>query len=165
MQGSAVWQEFTSVPDLWDRIGPNAEAYDDKFRRLCTDPRVAEMPAVSEEGRQAMAGLTGWNWAGFLFGPYWAVWRGVRHGWIWLVAGMLTNIAAELNPSGFADVMAIVAGLGSMLYYALRGNALLLVRLSETLDEPARQARPSMLRLLASLGLMVVSAAVIVLRG
>lgn len=165
MQGTGtVWQDFTTTPEFWARIGPSVLAYEEKFRRLCTNPRVADLRADTDEGRQAMAGLVGWNWAGFLFGPYWAIWRGVRYGWIWLVASLVTSVAAQLNPSDFAEIVSLIAGLGGMLVYGLRGNAMLLVRLAETIDRPVAEARPSMLRLLGGFAAMAVAAAVIIAR-
>lgn len=163
MQGTGtVWQDFTTIPEFWARIGPSVLAYEQKFRRLCTDPRVAELRADTDEGRRAMAGLNGWNWAGFLFGPFWAIWRGVRYGWIWLVATLVTSVAAELNPSHLTEAVSLVAALGAMFVYGLRGNALLLVRLAETIDRPVAEARPSMLRLLGAFAAIAGALAVVI---
>ena len=122
--------EYLDSADFKQTMGSKANQYREKFRILIKKAGFGEHEVSDEKVHTKILRKNGFNWAGLLFGPFWAIYRKMMVGWIMLAVGVIVTVIELVGISGtFANAMNFGYSGACILLFGVQGNSLLLVEL------------------------------------
>lgn len=120
-------KKFIASDYLSAALGSGEIYYKAKFSGLAIRGGIVDYSLEDPRVTLKLANARSWNWAGFLFGPYWGLYRGVPYSWT-----ILLLFASFLAISGFYTLpraMEYGPAIGLSAIFALNGNGWLLYKL------------------------------------
>ena len=120
-----TFSEFVKNDSLEKTVVSDCDNYRQKFIKIIEKAGVSDLDIQDEEALKKIKSIISWNWAGFFFPFYWAIYRKERIiGWgtlfVYLTLGFLSVVSVIIDGYDFFFLAA------TALLIAMYGNSYLL---------------------------------------
>ena len=120
-----TFSEFVKNDSLETTVVSDCDNYRQKFIKIIKKAGVSDSDIQDEEALKKIKSIISWNWAGFFFPFYWAIYRKERIiGWgtlfVYLTLGFLSVVSVMIDGYDFFFLAA------TALLIAMYGNSYLL---------------------------------------
>ena len=120
-----TFSEFVKNDALEKTVVSNCDDYRQKFIKIIEKAGVSDSEIQDEEALKKIKSIISWNWVGFFFPYYWAIYRKERSiGWgtlfVYLTLGFLSVVSPMIDGYDFFFIAA------TALLIAMYGNSYLL---------------------------------------
>ena len=120
-----TFSEFVKNDSLEKTVVSDCDNYRQKFIKIIKKAGVSDSDIQDEEALKKIKSIISWNWAGFFFPFYWAIYRKERIiGWgtlfVYLTLGFLSVVSVMIDGYDFFFLAA------TALLIAMYGNSYLL---------------------------------------
>ena len=120
-----TFSEFVKTDALEKTVVSDCDNYRQKFIKIIEKAGVSDSDIQDEEALKKIKSIISWNWAGFFFVSYWAIYRKERIiGWgtlfVYLTLGFLSIVSVMIDRYDFFFQAAM------SLSFAMYGNSYLL---------------------------------------
>lgn len=120
-----TFSEFVKNDSLEKTVVSDCDNYRQKFIKIIEKAGVSDSDIQDEEALKKIKSIISWNWAGFFFPFYWAIYRKERIiGWgtlfVYLTLGFLSVVSPMIDGYDFFFIAA------TALLIAMYGNSYLL---------------------------------------
>jgi hypothetical protein len=140
--------EYIKSEELQARVSTNVDYYVNKW--LSTTKHISALNYDDPKVLSALSkGIPSFNLAAFFLGTYWAIWRGIRLSWLFL-------LLVAFIPSSYPWILGIVT-LTTTIVYGLYGNGMYLYTLVKQRNDETDSLKPSYLRLIIGIGIVLIS--------
>ena len=120
-----TFSEFVSSPELEKMIGDKKyPKYKIKFSKIIKKAGIGDSDITDQKASaKLITGFSSWNWYGFFFGPFWAVFCKMKMGWFAFAAMLIVFL---IEDAGVISTTTPFSSIGStivFLYFAIYGNS------------------------------------------
>jgi hypothetical protein len=142
------WLEFVESEFAGQAVSSNTRYYRDAWNKILERANAGSASVSDRKSISVISGTRYFNWAAFFFGPYWAVWRGMRYCWWMMSTEWILVLLADVIPR----TAKFGAEAGIWIICALFGTSWYLIKVATRREDRVESLRPSLLRLAIGLG-------------
>ncbi len=148
--------DFIQSEDIKSRIGVNVDYYVNSWKKITQE--ISETSMDDKEVIRKISSKHQFNLGAFVFGGFWAAWRGVPGAWAAIILVSVIQVIVEMIPE--TRNIGVRTGLGVALpvIFGFYGNAMYLVGLVKSRNDSIESVKPSYVR--AVIALIIVGASI-----